>query len=218
MSTVALLHFAEYDLQIIALSWMAVLYAIKVYQMWHLPMPWEVAPGKGSPVRGIFSSYAATFLPWTMESSRKHFWRWIEFSLYHLGAAAAIFLTFSLPFAPGLISGPARIILAVFTAPALVLGVSKFIRRLQRPEFRLISTPDDYFSLATLECFFAATLFVLVANSALSQVVFFFVTAWFLFYVPFSKISHYVYYLFAGVITGSRLGWRGVRPAARRIA
>ena len=38
------------------------------------------------------------------------------------------------------------------------------------------------------------------------------VVAAFLFYVPFSKISHYVYYFFAHYLTGSRYGYRGVVP------
>jgi hypothetical protein len=33
-----------------------------------------------------------------------------------------------------------------------------------------------------------------------------------LFYVPFSKISHYVYWFFARVLMGVRYGRRGVAP------
>ncbi len=43
-----LLHFVEYDLQVIALTWMAVLYSIKAYQLARLPMPWEREPSRGS--------------------------------------------------------------------------------------------------------------------------------------------------------------------------
>jgi len=216
MSIEALQHFAEYELQVIALTWMAVLYAIKIYQLSRLPMAWEKAPAKGNSVRGILSSYAAAFLPWSMESSRKHIWRWLEFSVYHIGAAVAIFVTFSLPFAPGMMTQPVRWVLAALVAAAVVLGLVKLVRRAARPELRLISTPDDYFSLVTLEAFFASTVLVLLADGAVSRIVFFFVTAGFLFYVPFSKISHYVYYFFAGVFTGSRYGLRGTRPAMRR--
>jgi hypothetical protein len=44
---------------------------------------------------------------------------------------------------------------------------------------------------------------------------YFLATAAFLFYVPFSKISHYVYYFFAHYLTGARYGWRGVVPERR---
>ena len=41
MSGEGILHFVEYELQIIALSWMALLYMIRIYQISRLPMPWE---------------------------------------------------------------------------------------------------------------------------------------------------------------------------------
>ena len=39
MSFEQVLHFVEYELQIIALTWMAVLYTIKAVQLSRLPMP-----------------------------------------------------------------------------------------------------------------------------------------------------------------------------------
>lgn len=217
MTIEVLEHFAEFELQIIALTWMAVLYGLKLYQLSRLPAPREKAPYKGSPVRGVFSSYAAAFLPWSMESSRKHPWRWLEFSVYHVGAAIAILTTFSLPFAPRMMIMPVRLAFAAAVASAVALGLFKLVRRAVRPELRLISTPDDYFSLITLEAFFASTVVVLLVDGSITRIIFFLVTAGFLFYVPFSKISHYVYYFFAGIFTGSRYGARGTRPALRRV-
>jgi hypothetical protein len=43
---------------------------------------------------------------------------------------------------------------------------------------------------------------------------YFVVTAAFLLYVPFSKISHYVYWFFSRVLMGIRYGRRGVIPKA----
>ena len=42
-----LLHFVEYELQAIALLWMAVIYTLKAVQLSRLPMPWERAPQRG---------------------------------------------------------------------------------------------------------------------------------------------------------------------------
>jgi hypothetical protein len=218
MTTDAFLHFAQYDLQTIALIWMAALYGVKVYQMWRLPMAWERAPRKGSPGRGVLSSYASILFPWLMESSRKHLWRWVEFAVYHLGAAAAILVTFALPLASGLLVRPLRYVLASLALAAALLGIAKLARRFTRPELRIVSTPDDYLSLAALEVFFLATAAVLLADGTGTRIVFFFITAAFLFYVPFSKISHYVYYFMAGVFTGTRYGFRGVRPSVRRAS
>jgi hypothetical protein len=96
------------------------------------------------------------------------------------------------------------------------MGITKLWRRVSRPEMRLISTPDDYFSLISVELYFISAILALLFNTPLWRTIYYLITAGFLFYVPFSKISHYVYFLFAGIITGSRYGWRGVRPEVRK--
>ena len=209
-------HFAEFELQIIALSWMFVLYTIKIYQLTHLPMSWEKGPRKGNAALGVLRSYANIFMPWSMESSKKHFWLWVEFGVYHIGAGIAILNTFTTPFTPGLMSQLVRVIFVILIVPSFALGLVKLVRRITRPEMRLISTPDDYFSLASVEVFFISAIMALLLDTTLWRTIYFFITAGFLFYVPFSKISHYIYFLFAGLLTGSRYGWRGVRPQERK--
>ena len=58
--------------------------------------------------------------------------------------------------------------------------------------------------------------FVAVPNPSGSGVwprlAYFILTAFFLVYVPFSKISHYLYYPFARWYLGKTLGYRGVYP------
>ena len=44
---------------------------------------------------------------------------------------------------------------------------------------------------------------------------FFMLTAFFLIYVPFSKISHYLYYPFTRYYLGKTMGYRGVFPIQR---
>lgn len=209
------LDFVEYDLQIIALIWMAVLYTIKVVHLSRLPMPTEQAPGRGSKTAGALRSYAGIFMPWTRESSRKHPWRWLAFGVYHVGALVAIVITFTLPFAPQIMTRPVRIVCAVAVTPALLVGFAKIYRRLTDPNLRHISSLDDHFSLIALQSFFLSAVMVLLTNSAGWRMTYFLVVAVFLFYVPFSKISHYIYYFFAHALTGSRYGWRGVVPGRR---
>ena len=204
------LHFAEFDLQIIALSVFAVLYAIKAWTLARLPMRWENAPAKGSPAAGVAYSYASTVVPWMMSSSTQHWTRWLEFGLYHIGAGLAILSTFTLPFAPQLMIQPVRIVFAIAVALALAVGAIRLWRRFSDPNLRVISTPDDYFSLAAVEVFFFLTVMTLVANTPGWRLAYFLVTAAFLFYVPFSKISHYIYWFFARVLMGVRYGRRGV--------
>jgi nitrate reductase gamma subunit len=207
-------HFVEFELQIIALSWLVILYVIKVFQLSRLPLPQEQEPRKGSPVLGALHSYTNIFMPWSMESSKKHLWRWVEFGAYHVGALIAILNTFTTPFAAVIMTQPVRWAFAILIVPAFLLGLVKLARRISRTEMRLISTPDDYFSLASVEVFFFTGIMALLVDTSLWRKVYFLITAAFLFYVPFSKISHYVYFFFAAAFTGRRYGWRGIRPQA----
>jgi hypothetical protein len=211
----ALLRFAELDLQIIALSFFGILYAIKAWTMARLPMKWENAPAKGSAAAGVVYSYAATVAPWMMSSATQHWTRWLEFGLYHIGAGLAILATFTLPFAPKIMEPAAvRYFFAFFVGLAFIVGAIRLWRRFTDPTLKVVSTPDDYFSLAAVEVFFFLMIMTLLVRTDGWRIAYFLVTAGFLFYVPFSKISHYVYWFFARVLMGVKYGRRGVLPRA----
>ena len=53
------------------------------------------------------------------------------------------------------------------------------------------------------------------ANGEWHLITFFLLTAFFLIYVPFSKISHYLYYPFTRFWFGKSMGYRGVYPLKR---
>jgi len=93
---------------------------------------------------------------------------------------------------------------------ALVVGAIRLWRRFSDPTLRW-SAPDDYFSLAAVEVFFFLTFMTLVVGTDGWRLAYFLVTAAFLFYVPFSKISHYVYWFFARVLMGCAMA-PGVLP------
>jgi len=204
--------FIEYELQAIALIWMGVIYTIKAVQLSKLPMPWERGEKSGSPQMGVLKSYGSIFMPWSMESSRKHRFRWLGFILYHIGALVAIVNTFTLPFAPSFMTENVKLIFAILIAPSVVIGLIKIIQRLIQPELRYISTFDDYFSLLSLEFFLFFGVMTLLTGAPVWSISYFLITAFFLFYVPFSKISHYIYFFFAHVLTGWRYGYRGINP------
>ena len=209
------LRFVKFDLQIVALSWLALAYFFKIYQILRLPRPREVALRKGSQELGVIYSYASLFLPWSMESTRRHLWRWIEFAVYHLGAGAAILATFTIPFAPSVMTRDVSLAIAVLVAGAFVMGILKLRRRVVSLDLRLVSTPDDYFSLAGVEVFFLFTFMALITGSPGWMKAYFITTAAFLFYVPFSKISHYVQWFFARAFFGLRFGRRGIITSER---
>ena len=206
------LHFIEYELQAIALTWLAVIYIIKIWQLSRMPMPYEKAERKGNSRSGVLQSYGAIFMPWSMESARTHLWRWFEFGLYHIGALVAIVNTFTYPFAPGLMTGPVKITFAILIAPSVIIGFIKLYKRIANKELRIISTPDDYSSLASMQFFLFFAVMALWTDAPVWRMWYFLVTAFFLFYVPFSKISHYIYFFFARFFVGSRYGTKGVIP------
>ena len=85
---------------------------------------------------------------------------------------------------------------------------------------RLISTPDDYFSLFTLTVWFGIGILCMAYITGHLEgegylIAYLYATSFFLVYVPFSKISHYLYYPFTRYWIGKTLGHRGSMPARR---
>ena len=84
---------------------------------------------------------------------------------------------------------------------------------------RAISSPDDYFSLVLLTAWFLSAVLAAPNKTPDGQewhlLSFFILTAFFLVYVPFSKISHYLYYPFTRYYFGKSMGYRGVFPVQR---
>jgi nitrate reductase gamma subunit len=159
-------------------------------------------------------------MPWAMESSRRKPLFYLQFAAFHLGVAAAILLLFVLPLTPQALENP-TVVLA-FRIPigaAFLVGLGRIVRRFGNKYMRAISTPDDYFSLILLTVWFAFA-FLAVPNSTENGewhlLGYSFLATFFLVYVPFSKISHYLYYPFTRYYLGKTLGHRGVFPILRR--
>ncbi len=218
-----LLHFSEHRLQEVALLFMGVVYVTRLAWLLSFKAAKERQAATGAPGvtprRGILYSWAAIAMPWAMESTRTKFVLYLQFVIFHLGVAMAITLSFVIPYAPGLLShGWVVLAFQVVTGAACAVGLLRAVRRVGSPYMRAISSPDDYFSLAllTVWLFFAA---LAAPNSTAGGewhlVTYFILTAFFLIYVPFSKISHYLYYPFTRYYLGKTMGHRGVYPIRR---
>jgi nitrate reductase gamma subunit len=155
-------------------------------------------------------------MPWGMESTRKRWVYYLQFVLFHLGAVGAIGLSFIIPYFPGILESAAVVtIIRLMIGGGFVVGLMRIYHRVTNKYMRAISTPDDYFSLILLTVFFFFAF--LAAPNDISQgegimTTYFILTAFFLMYVPFSKISHYIYYPFARYYLGKTMGRRGVFP------
>ncbi len=215
-----LLHFSEHRLQEVALGIMALVYITRLYWLTRFKAGRDRQPATGMPGttmrRGILYSWANIAMPWAMESTRTKFFIYMQFVVFHLGVTLAIALSFIIPYAPGFLEKPAVVpVLQVVIGAACVVGILRIIRRSGNKYMRAISSPDDYFSLILLTVwFFFATLAVPNnrQNGEGILLTYFIMTAFFLIYVPFSKISHYLYYPFTRYYLGKTLGHRGSYP------
>lgn len=164
---------------------------------------------KGSVWRGTLDALVTIVAPWKMESTRKHWMRYVEFVVFHAGVFANIALSFVIAYAPGVLSRPARGVTFALLGAALAAGGLRLYRRAARPDMRAISTPDDYIALGMVLLFLVTGLLSLVGWRP-GTIAYFVVAALFLVYEPFSKIRHYIYYPFARYFYGATAGRRGV--------
>jgi nitrate reductase gamma subunit len=220
-----LLHFAEHRLQEVALLIMATVYTIRLIWLFRFKAGGDRQGRTGrfstSPQKGALYSLANIAMPWAMESTRTNPVFWVQFALFHLGVTAAIALSFVIPYGPSLLENGLVVLgFQGFIGVAFLIGCYRIYRRVSDKTMRAISTPDDYFSLCLLTLWFAFG--VLAAPNDISSgegimLTFFLLTAFFLIYVPFSKIGHYLYYPITRYYLGRSLGYRGVYPIQKSV-
>ncbi len=217
------LHFAEHTLQEVALIIMACVYTIRIFWLLSFKAGKERQPETGLPgttrKKGIVYSWANIFMPWGMESTRTKPFMYLQFGIFHVGVTAAILMSVVIPYLPKFMES--SVVVLIFqgtTGAAFLVAVYRIIRRFSKPVLRAISTPDDYFSLILLTVWFAFAFLAAPNKPAEAEtylMVYFYLTAFFLIYVPFSKISHYLYYPFTRYYFGKSMGYRGVYPIKR---
>jgi nitrate reductase gamma subunit len=212
-------------LQEAALLIMATVYALRLRWLFKFKGGRERQAPTGledtTPRKGIIYSWGAIAMPWSMESTRTKFFFYLQFALFHIGVTLAILLSFIIPYAPSVLAENPSIvlILQIFIGAAFIIGVGRMIRRVGSKYMRAISSPDDYFSLLLLTVWFGFAFFAVPNNYQQGEGVlltYFILTAFFLIYVPFSKISHYLYYPFTRYWFGKSMGHRGTYPIRRK--
>jgi len=206
-------QFLAHQLHYAALAFMVLAYAVKIGQLLRLPVILEGTPARGDHATAIRYAYLTLAMPWELESQRRHWWRYVEFALFHIAIAFGIGTAFTLPIAHQAMRAPLLVRgLQTIFAVAVLIGVSRLARRLLRPEMRAISSPDDYFCLLSLTLWMAAGIAAVSQRSEGWLLAYYALATFFLIYVPFSKISHYVYWPFIRYHMGKHFGHRGVYP------
>ena len=209
-----------------ALCFMGLVYTIRLFWIFKFKAGRDrQKPGeKGTTTLGpAMYSMMNVAMPWAMESTRggKGFGFWVSFIVFHVGVVAGITLAIVGSLNQELFQIPiVANIFMICLGAAFLVGIGRIIRRFAKPVMRLISTPDDYFSVTILTGWFLTGVLAQAHIAGHLEgvgylVVFLAATSFFLVYVPFSKISHYLYYPFTRYYIGKTLGHRGSMPAAR---
>lgn len=207
--TELLLHRLHYA----ALLFMVVAYTIKIRALLAKTPAREGTPARGDRDKAVRYSFQLLATPWELESQRTRWFRYVEFALFHLAMAAGIAVAFVMPWGHRFLLVPAVVIgLQVAFGLAALIGVSRLLRRIFVPAMRAISSPDDYFCLLLLIGWMVCGVMMAPQTSETWLLSFFALATFFLVYVPFSKISHYVYWPFIRYYVGLHFGHRGVYP------
>jgi hypothetical protein len=210
------LRILENEVQIAALTFMAVVYTVRLFWIFRFRVRTDRTFPAGRASAGAGYSLMNIAMPGAMESTRKRPGFYAQFVVFHLGVAFAIAGTLIIPYAPRLFeSRPVVVLFRAIVAAAFAVGLVRLVRRLRNPVLRSVSSPDDYFSLVLLVVWFAAAVLAMPNRPERGEgplIVYFGLTAFFLVYVPFSKICHYLYYPFTRYYLGRSLGHRGAYP------
>jgi len=221
--TNSLMHAAEV-IHWVALGVMGLVYTIRLFWLFRFKAGRDrQQPGE----RGSTSLYPAAYsmanvaMPWIMESTRNGPFFYFTFVVFHVGVAVGIFTAFISSLYPPIVENQAvALIFMILIGGAFLVSLGRIVRRFAVSYLRLISTPDDYFALFTLTVWFGigvpavGRLGGYLDNDGY-MTAYLFATSFFLLYVPFSKISHYLYYPFTRYWIGKTLGHRGSMPAVR---
>jgi nitrate reductase gamma subunit len=203
----------------IALAIMAIVYTARLVWLHQFRNARERQPAgqpeKTNASKGAMYSLGNVLMPWAMESTRDGLPFYATFLVFHMGVAVGIGLAFVSSLYRPLVEIPVVGVtsLAILTA-AFLIGLYRIVRRFSLPHLKLISSPDDYFSVIMLTVWFASGVLaqahvIGLLESKWYMVAFLAATSFFLLYVPFSKISHYLYYPITRYYLGKTLGHRG---------
>ena len=192
-----------------SLAFMLIVYIVRIIWILRFRLAPDLARPGGSGMQGAAMAMTAMFRPFSMESTRKGILHWVEFVAFHVGVAVMIAMSFVLSLAPQWLTPPVILVVCASQALALIAGLIRLMRRINSPLLRAISSPDDYFALAITDLLFIFCLLAIL-EVPIGRQIYFVLVALIIAFVPFSKISHYIYYPFARYFYGVYLGRRGI--------
>jgi hypothetical protein len=189
---------------------LVLLYVLRLIVLFRRRLALDIASNtKGEIWHSTADAFFTIAMPWKMESTRKHWIRYVEFVVFHLGVFFNIVQSFIIAYASDVLSAPVSRAAFVLLAASFVAGGLRLYRRAKLAEMRAISSPDDYIAMIMVLLFLFTGLLSLLGWEP-GIVAYFVIAGLFLVYEPFSKIRHYIYYPFARYFYGASFGRRGV--------
>ena len=91
-------HLLKDQVQIAALTFMAIMYIIKIRGILKLKPIADRTPARGDPGAGMRYAFTTIAMPWEMQSYRQRPAKYLEFAVFHLATAAAIGASFIMPY------------------------------------------------------------------------------------------------------------------------
>lgn len=189
----------------LALGVLAILFRLR--EILNRPFKTDLARARGSVRRGVLYAFTLGMAPWEKESTRMHWLAYLRGIFFHLGVFMAFVVLLASPWLHAVPPWMVWIGLA-FTGAGALLGIAGIPMRLAGENERILSTPDDYFSILLTAGFTALAFGTLITARLL--LVFYVVTAFLAVYVPFSKIRHCVYFFYSKFFFGLNFGRRAV--------
>jgi hypothetical protein len=180
---------------------------LKIKDIMNRPFKEDLARKRGSVGRAILFAFTLGMAPWEKESTRIHWIAYLRGIFFHVG----IFMAFGVLLAsPWLSLIPKWIswFAAAITGLGAIFGFAGIFMRLSGPNERMLSLPDDYFSVFLTSLFITLAFATLLWPAVLPA--FYVVTGLIGIYIPISKIRHCVYFFYSKFFFGMSFGHRGV--------
>jgi len=173
------------------------------------PLPADKSPIKGSPSHGISYAFTLGMMPWAKESTRIHMIAYLRGIGFHIGIFTTIGALLISPFW-GFLPILLNMLLAFVLGIGALFGAVGGVMRIMEHNLRGLSNPDDHFAVWLVTVWMAVAA-LSVGNEAF-LVLFYFLSAVTLAYVPLGKIRHCLYFFFSRTFFGKFFGRRAVFP------
>ena len=180
---------------------------LKLKEIMNRPFKKDLARERGSVGRAVLFAFTLGMAPWEKELTRIHWIAYLRGIFFHVGIFVAIGVLLASPWL-GLIPKWIIWLAGAVTGLGAIFGFAGIFIRLSGPNERMLSLPDDYFSVFLTSLFITLAFATLLWPSVLPA--FYVVTGLLGFYLPISKIRHCVYFFYSKFFFGMSFGHRGV--------